>query len=112
MVIVCLIAGLFCLVMGYMIRSGGSMWMISEYREGKVADEKGMARWTGMCMYVIAGACWLIGFLFYAVPEHPLAITLGFYFVMLHVMIIVLAGSQRFMKNGYRKKTGRYGRRY
>jgi len=98
MLIGMLFCGLVMGVVGYLVKEKRCLWLLSEYRAGWVADEEGCARWTGNCLYGMAGVAAAFGMLFLVFPGHELVITLVMGFVFMALSIRVLAGRQRYMR--------------
>jgi hypothetical protein len=95
-------------VLGFFVRFGRQVDFLIESREGRVADSEGMARWVGACLYMASGALLIAGVLLHLEPEHFLAISGGMYFVLLNLMVIYLAGAQRYLRKGYMNRAGRF----
>jgi hypothetical protein len=95
-------------VLGFFVRVGGHADFLMESREGRVEDARGMARWVGACLYMTSSALLLAGVLLYVEPEHGLPIGAGMYFVLLNLMVVYLAGAQRFLRKGYMNRAGRF----
>ena len=108
MAVAVIFAAVIVAVLGFFVRVGGHADFLIESREGRVEDARGMARWVGACLYMTSGALLIVGVLLYVEPEHALPISAGMYFVLLNLVVIWLAGAQRFLRKGYMNRAGRF----
>ena len=101
-----ILSGVVIFFMGYLIRKKQCLWLLCEYREGRVEDIDGLAKWAGILVYLMASVLVLTGLLYHFFPGRVLVITLVMWFIVMKLVIIMLVGSQKYMRKGT-KSTGR-----
>jgi hypothetical protein len=95
-----ILSGVVIFFMGYLIRKKQCLWLLCEYREGRVEDIDGLAKWAGILAYLMASVLVLTGLLYHFFPGRVLVITLVMWFIVMKLVIIMLVGSQKYMRKG------------
>ena len=106
LIITAILCSMVLFLMGYLIRAKQCFWLLSEYREGRVEDKDGLARWAEILLYLMAGVLALAGLLYHSFPDRALVITLVMWFLLMKLVIIMLAGSQKYMRKATRSTNG------
>ena len=102
---VLILSGVVIYFMGYLIRKKQCLWLLCEYREGRVEDIDGLAKWAGILVYLMASVLVLTGLLYHFFPGRVLVITLVMWFIVMKLVIIMLVGSQKYMRKGTLSKS-------
>ena len=102
---VLILSGVVIYFMGYLIRKKQCLWLLCEYREGRVEDIDGLAKWAGILVYLMASVLVLTGLLYHFFPGRVLVITLVMWFIVMKLVIIMLVGSQKYMRKGTPSKS-------
>ena len=101
-----ILSGVVIFFMGYLIRKKQCLWLLCEYREGRVEDIDGLAKWAGILVYLMASVLVLTGLLYHFFPGRVLVITLVMWFIVMKLVIIMpgmvvtaYAGESRHVKS-------------
>jgi hypothetical protein len=74
----------------------GATWMLSGYHAGDVADEPGLARWTGTGLLLVGAAGILTAAMLAFRPDSSRVVIIVYAGVVVAAIVVIVRGARRF----------------